>query len=190
MFQTVASSQPLFFLDRYDDGPLKSTHWQSQGREASIIVELLKQASVPLCLLISFLLSKWTWISNIRWETQKTTSSLSFISVKSVCLCKHSSLITGTACALFERLWYSLVLPHYFPTFINFAFRIFNLYPLRFLSSKLSTCDQLSYRTEHMRTLSSVKPSAGHTQFMRWGCRCAQASLRCTLGLKHGQVLK
>ncbi|XP_011602608.1 phosphatidylinositol N-acetylglucosaminyltransferase subunit Q [Takifugu rubripes] len=110
VFQTVARSRPLFFLDRYDDGPLKSTHWQSQGREASIIVELLKQASVPLCLLISWLLSKWTRICN---------------------------------------------------------FSLFNLYPLRFLSSKLSTCDQWSYRTEHMRTLSSVKPAAGHTPFMR-----------------------
>ncbi|KAM8723364.1 phosphatidylinositol N-acetylglucosaminyltransferase subunit Q [Acanthopagrus schlegelii] len=110
MFQTVANSQPLFFMDRYDDGPLKSTHWQSEGREASIIVELLKQASIPLCLLISWLLSIWTWICNIR---------------------------------------------------------IFSLYPLRWLSSKLSTCVQLSYRTEHMRTISSAKPAAGHTQFMR-----------------------
>lgn len=110
MFQTVARSQPLFFLDRYDDGPLKSTHWQSEGREASIIVELLKQASVPLCLLISWLLSLWTWICNIRF---------------------------------------------------------FSLYPLRFLSSKLSTCVQLSYRTEHMRTISSRKSATGHAQFMR-----------------------
>ncbi|KAL7379389.1 hypothetical protein ABVT39_027010 [Epinephelus coioides] len=110
MFQTVAHSQPLFFLDRYDDGPLKLTHWQSEGREASIIVELLKQASVPLCLLISWLLSIWTWICNIR---------------------------------------------------------LFSLYPLRFLSSKLSTCVQLSYRAEHMRTISSRKPATGHTQFMR-----------------------
>ncbi|XP_070778971.1 LOW QUALITY PROTEIN: phosphatidylinositol N-acetylglucosaminyltransferase subunit Q [Enoplosus armatus] len=110
MFHTVAHNQPLFFLDKYDDGPLKSTHWQSEGREASIIVELLKQASVPLCLLIGWLLSIWTWICNIR---------------------------------------------------------IFSLYPLRFLFSKLSTCVQLSYRTEHMRALSSVKPATGHTQFMR-----------------------
>lgn len=110
MFQTVAHSQPLFFLDRYDDGPLKLTHWQSEGREASIIVELLKQASVPLCLLINWLLSIWTWICNIR---------------------------------------------------------LFSLYPLRFLSSKLSTCVQLSYRAEHMRTISSRKPATGHTQFMR-----------------------
>lgn len=66
MFRTVASSAPLFFLDRYDDGPLKSTHWQTEGREASIIVELLKQASVPLCLLIGWLLSVWSWICNLR----------------------------------------------------------------------------------------------------------------------------
>ncbi|XP_041853139.1 phosphatidylinositol N-acetylglucosaminyltransferase subunit Q [Melanotaenia boesemani] len=110
VFQTVASSQPLFFLDKYDDAPLKSTHWQSEGREASIIVELLKQASVPLCLLVHWLLSMWTWICDIR---------------------------------------------------------IFSLFPLRFLSSKLSTCVQLSYRTEHMRTLSSPKAAANHTEFMR-----------------------
>ncbi|KAM6914426.1 phosphatidylinositol N-acetylglucosaminyltransferase subunit Q [Lycodopsis pacificus] len=110
MFQSVAGSAPLFFLDRYDDGPLKSTHWQSDGREASILVELLKQASVPLCMLLSWLLSIWTWISSAR---------------------------------------------------------IFSLFPLRFLSSKLSTCVQLSYRTEHMRTLSSAKPAAGHTHFIR-----------------------
>lgn len=66
VFQTVARSQPLFFLDKYDDGPLKSTHWQSEGREASIVVELLKQASVPLCLLVSWLLSVWTWICSLR----------------------------------------------------------------------------------------------------------------------------
>uniref|UniRef100_A0A3P8S6F1 Phosphatidylinositol glycan anchor biosynthesis, class Q n=1 Tax=Amphiprion percula TaxID=161767 RepID=A0A3P8S6F1_AMPPE len=113
VFQTVALSQPLFFLDKYDDGPLKSTHWQSEGREASIIVELLKQASVPLCLLLSWLLS-------------------TFLSFSSCFFC-----------------------------------RIFNFYPLRFLSTKLSTCVQLSYRTEHMKTLSSPKPAAGHSQFMR-----------------------
>uniref|UniRef100_A0A3Q3SQR7 Phosphatidylinositol glycan anchor biosynthesis, class Q n=1 Tax=Mastacembelus armatus TaxID=205130 RepID=A0A3Q3SQR7_9TELE len=113
MFQTVAHSQPLFFLDKYDDGPLRSTHWQSEGREASIIVELLKQASVPLCLLITWLLSIWTWI----WRT----------------------------CRLHTE----------------------SLYPLRFLSSKLSTCVQLNYRTEHMTTLSSPTPAIGHTEFMR-----------------------
>ncbi|XP_010765116.1 phosphatidylinositol N-acetylglucosaminyltransferase subunit Q, partial [Notothenia coriiceps] len=66
MFRSVALSQPLFFLDRYDDGPLKSTHWQSEGREASIIVELLKHSTLPLCVLIRWLLSIWTWICDIR----------------------------------------------------------------------------------------------------------------------------
>uniref|UniRef100_A0A1A7Z1L2 Phosphatidylinositol glycan, class Q n=1 Tax=Iconisemion striatum TaxID=60296 RepID=A0A1A7Z1L2_9TELE len=110
MFQSVAHSQPLFFLDKYDDGPLKSTHWQSEGREASIIVELLKQASVPLCIFVSWLLSVWMWICN---------------------------------------------------------FRIFSAFPLRFLSSILSTFVQLSHRTEHMRALSSPKSAEGHVQFMR-----------------------
>ncbi|XP_058510032.1 phosphatidylinositol N-acetylglucosaminyltransferase subunit Q [Solea solea] len=110
VFQTVASSRPLFFLDRYDDGPLKTTHWQSEGREASIIVELLKQASVPLCLLLRWLLTLWAWLCNAR---------------------------------------------------------IFSLFPLRVVGSKMSTCVQLSYRTEHMRALSSAAPAAGHDQFMR-----------------------
>lgn len=110
VFQTVARSRPLFVLDRYDEGPLKSTHWQSEGREASIIVELLKRASVPLCLLLRRLLALWTWIC---------------------------------------------------------AARVFGLFPLRFLSGKLSTCVQLSYRTEHLRTLSADQPAAGHVRFMR-----------------------
>ncbi|XP_054614753.1 phosphatidylinositol N-acetylglucosaminyltransferase subunit Q isoform X2 [Dunckerocampus dactyliophorus] len=110
VFHTVARSQPLFFLDKYDDGPLKSTHWQTQGREGSIIVELLKQASVPLCALLGWLLSVWTWTCSMR---------------------------------------------------------IFRLYPLRFLSSKFSTCAQLSCRSKHLRTLTSPKSAVNHTQFMR-----------------------
>uniref|UniRef100_A0A3P8VHF6 Phosphatidylinositol glycan anchor biosynthesis, class Q n=1 Tax=Cynoglossus semilaevis TaxID=244447 RepID=A0A3P8VHF6_CYNSE len=98
VFQIVSLSQPLFLLDRYDDGPLKSTHWQSGGQEASIIVELLKMASVPLCLTISCLL---------------------------------------------------------------------HLLPLNFLCSKLSTCVQLSYRSDHLRALSSPKTAVGHSEFMR-----------------------
>ncbi|XP_077068595.1 phosphatidylinositol N-acetylglucosaminyltransferase subunit Q [Siphateles boraxobius] len=66
VFQTVAQSQPLFFLDKYDDGPLKLTHWQSEGREASIIAELLKQASVPVCIFLTWLLSLWHWFCSFR----------------------------------------------------------------------------------------------------------------------------
>lgn len=57
IFDTVAKSKVLFMTDRYDDGPIKLTHWQSDGVEASIIVELMKQASVPACMLLTFLLS-------------------------------------------------------------------------------------------------------------------------------------
>ncbi|XP_024128311.1 phosphatidylinositol N-acetylglucosaminyltransferase subunit Q [Oryzias melastigma] len=110
VFQTVARSQPLFFLDRYDDGPLRSTHWQTEGREGSIVVELLKRASVPLCLLLSWLLSVWTRFCRLR---------------------------------------------------------IFRIFPLSFLSSKLSTCVQLSFRTEHLRSISSPTAAGGHSEFMR-----------------------
>ncbi|EMP40698.1 Phosphatidylinositol N-acetylglucosaminyltransferase subunit Q [Chelonia mydas] len=48
VFETVAKSKVLFMTDRYDDGPIKLTHWQSEGVEASIIVELMKQASVSV----------------------------------------------------------------------------------------------------------------------------------------------
>ncbi|XP_063077530.1 phosphatidylinositol N-acetylglucosaminyltransferase subunit Q [Engraulis encrasicolus] len=110
MFQTVAGSQPLFVLDRYDDGPLKTTHWQSDGREASIIVELLKQGSVPTCFLITWMLSLWHWVCNIR---------------------------------------------------------ILNSRPAQFISSKLSTCVQLGYRTEHLQTVASTKKATEHMDFMR-----------------------
>lgn len=66
VFHTVSQSRPLFLLDKYDDGPLKLTHWQSEGREASIIVELLKQASVPVCVLLTVLLRWWKWLCSSR----------------------------------------------------------------------------------------------------------------------------
>lgn len=66
VFHTVSKSQPLFLLDKYDDGPLKLTHWQSEGREASIIVELMKQASVPVCLLLTMLVQWWKWLCSFR----------------------------------------------------------------------------------------------------------------------------
>lgn len=66
IFDTVARSQVLFMTDRYDEGPIKLTHWQSDGVEASIIVELLKQASVPACMLLTFLLSLLSGICRSR----------------------------------------------------------------------------------------------------------------------------
>ncbi|XP_064866985.1 phosphatidylinositol N-acetylglucosaminyltransferase subunit Q [Oncorhynchus nerka] len=110
VFGTVCQSEPLFFLDKYDDGPVKMTHWQSEGREGSIIVELMKQASTPLCLLTTWMLTLWT----------------------SLC-----------------------------------SSRILNVYPMRFISSKLSTCVQLSYRTEHLQTVCSPTRATAHNHFMR-----------------------
>ncbi|XP_044289232.1 phosphatidylinositol N-acetylglucosaminyltransferase subunit Q isoform X1 [Varanus komodoensis] len=76
VFDTVSKSKLLYMKDRYDEGPIKLTHWQSDGVEASIIVELLKQASVPACMLITFLLSL---ISGVCKSRVLTFWPLSFI---------------------------------------------------------------------------------------------------------------
>ncbi|KAL0992583.1 hypothetical protein UPYG_G00095320 [Umbra pygmaea] len=110
VFSTVRQSEPLFFLDKYDDSPLKMTHWQSDGREGSIIVELMKQASTPVCRLTAWMLVLWSAVCNSR---------------------------------------------------------ILNVRPVRFVSSKLCSCVQLSYRTEHLQTISFPTRATTHTDFMR-----------------------
>lgn len=57
IFDTVARSEALFRRDRFGEGPVRLSHWQSEGVEASILVELAKWASGPVCLLLAFLLS-------------------------------------------------------------------------------------------------------------------------------------
>lgn len=57
VFDTVARSEVLFQSDRFDEGPVRLTHWQSEGMEASILVELAKRAAGPVCLLLACLLS-------------------------------------------------------------------------------------------------------------------------------------
>ncbi|NWW33303.1 PIGQ acetylglucosaminyltransferase, partial [Panurus biarmicus] len=110
IFDTVARSQVLFMTDRYDEGPIKLTHWQSDGVEASIIVELLKQASVPACMLLAFLLS----------------------------------LVSGICRSRVLKFW-----------------------PLSFLWSKLSTCEQLGHRLQHLQVISSNKKAQNQNQLMR-----------------------
>ncbi|XP_075021882.1 phosphatidylinositol N-acetylglucosaminyltransferase subunit Q isoform X1 [Calonectris borealis] len=110
IFDTVAKSKILFMTDRYDDGPVKLTHWQSDGVEASIIVELMKQASVPVCMLLTFLLS----------------------------------LVSGICRSRVLKFW-----------------------PLSFLWSKLSTCEQLGHRLQHLQVISSNKKAQTQTQLMR-----------------------
>lgn len=57
IFDTVARSEVLFRNDRFDERPVRLSHWQSEGVEASILVELAKRASGPVCLLLASLLS-------------------------------------------------------------------------------------------------------------------------------------
>ncbi|XP_073416410.1 phosphatidylinositol N-acetylglucosaminyltransferase subunit Q [Dendrobates tinctorius] len=76
MFNTVAKNQLLFANDKYEEGPVKLTHWQSEGMEASIIVELMKQASVPVCAVLSFFVSVITTICSLRVLSGKPLSFL------------------------------------------------------------------------------------------------------------------
>lgn len=57
VFDTVARSEVLFRSDQYDEGPVRLSHWQSDGVEASVLVELAKRSSGPVCLLLACLLS-------------------------------------------------------------------------------------------------------------------------------------
>lgn len=57
VFDTVARSEALFRSDRFDEGPVRLSHWQSEGVEASILAELAKRASGPVCRLLACLLS-------------------------------------------------------------------------------------------------------------------------------------
>lgn len=66
IFDTVARSTLLFQSDCFDEGPVRLSHWQSDGVEGSILVELAKQASGPLCLLMACLLSLLSTISSCR----------------------------------------------------------------------------------------------------------------------------
>uniref|UniRef100_A0A8C2MTK8 Phosphatidylinositol glycan anchor biosynthesis, class Q n=1 Tax=Cricetulus griseus TaxID=10029 RepID=A0A8C2MTK8_CRIGR len=69
IFDTVAHSEVLFRNDQFDEGPVRLSHWQSEGMEASILVELAKQASGPVCLLMASLLSLLSAASACRlWK--------------------------------------------------------------------------------------------------------------------------
>ncbi|XP_062999363.1 phosphatidylinositol N-acetylglucosaminyltransferase subunit Q [Elgaria multicarinata webbii] len=110
VFDTVAKSKLLYMKDRYDEGPIKLTHWQSDGVEASIIVELLKQASVPACMLVTSLLS----------------------------------LVSGVCKSRALTFW-----------------------PLSFIWSKLSTCEQVGHRLQHLQIISSKRKAPTQSQLMR-----------------------
>ena len=90
MFWTVGRSEPLFLKDKYDDGPLKMSHWQSEGREASILVELMKLASTPLCLLLAWVLGAWGWVTGTRYTVSHTHTHTH--------TCTHTRKHPGHAC--------------------------------------------------------------------------------------------
>lgn len=99
IFDTVARSEVLFRNDQFDERPVRLSHWQSEGVEASILVELAKRASGPVCLLLASLLSLISAASACRlWKLWP----LSFIRSKlSTCeqlhhRLKHLSFIFST----------------------------------------------------------------------------------------------
>nr|KAF6294876.1 phosphatidylinositol glycan anchor biosynthesis class Q [Pipistrellus kuhlii] len=126
VFDTVARSEALFRSDRFDEGLVRLSHWQSEGVEASIIVELAKQASGPVCLLFAYLLS--------------------LISAASAC-------------------------------------RVFKLWPLSFICSKLSTCEQLRHRLEQLTFIFSTQKAENASQLMRKANMLVSVLLDVALGL-------
>ncbi|XP_015346510.1 phosphatidylinositol N-acetylglucosaminyltransferase subunit Q isoform X1 [Marmota marmota marmota] len=126
VFDTVARSEVLFCSDQYDEGPVRLSHWQSEGVEASVLVELAKRASGPVCLLLACLLS--------------------LISAASGC-----------------RLW--------------------KLWPLPFIRSKLSTCEQLRHRLDHLTLVFSTQKAQSPAQLMRKANMLVSVLLDVALGL-------
>ncbi|XP_028905205.1 phosphatidylinositol N-acetylglucosaminyltransferase subunit Q [Ornithorhynchus anatinus] len=126
VFDTVAGSEALFRTDRYAEGPVRLSHWQSDGVEASILVELAKRAAVPVCALVTFLLAL----------------------VAGLCQC-----------------------------------RVFRFWPLSFVWSKLSTCEQLGYRLEHLKLVFSNQKAENQTQLMRKANILVSLLVDVTLGV-------
>ncbi|XP_045639931.1 phosphatidylinositol N-acetylglucosaminyltransferase subunit Q isoform X3 [Ursus americanus] len=126
VFDTVARSEALFRSDRFDEGPVRLSHWQSEGVEASILAELAKRASGPICVLLACLLS--------------------LISAASAC-------------------------------------RVFKLWPLSFIWSKLSVCEQLRHRLEQLTLVFSTQKAENPTQLMRKANVLVSVLLDVALGL-------
>ncbi|KFW61476.1 Phosphatidylinositol N-acetylglucosaminyltransferase subunit Q [Pygoscelis adeliae] len=114
IFDTVAKSKILFMTDRYDDGPLKLTHW--------------RVLPVP---------------SSLCWgRTSHKIRSSRFLLL----------LVTGLLS---------------FPGFCDVKGWVLKFWPLSFLWSKLSTCEQLGHRLQHLQVISSNKKAQTQTQLMR-----------------------
>ncbi|XP_057632006.1 phosphatidylinositol N-acetylglucosaminyltransferase subunit Q isoform X3 [Chionomys nivalis] len=126
IFDTVARSEVLFQNDQFDEGPVRLSHWQSDGMEASILVELAKRASGPVCLLLASLLS----------------------------------LLSAASASWLWKLW-----------------------PLSFIRSKLSTCEQLRHRLKHLSLIFSTEKAQSPMQLMRKANMLVSVLLDVALGL-------
>lgn len=126
IFHTVACSEALFQIDRFSEGPVRLSHWQSEGVEGSILVELAKWASGPVCLLMASLLSIVSWVG---------------------------------------------------------ACRVWHLWPLTFLCSKLYTCQQLRLRLQHLQVVFSTQKAEDPAHLMRKANTLVSVLLDVALGL-------
>ncbi|KAF5928627.1 hypothetical protein HPG69_007512 [Diceros bicornis minor] len=229
VFDTVARSEALFRRDRFDEGPVRLSHWQSEGVEASILVELAKRASGPVCLLLSCLLSLISAASACRqdllpppegpgaagwqlrtlhepfWSLPPQQALRQDKALGALCTFAGEHLPSASDClqgisglpfpvrsqsrwaagdhdkgpctAEQGTVWrddafsplLGMVLALLLWVFLcqHFVRRVFRLWPLSFIWSKLSTCEQLRHRLGQLTLIFSTQKAENPAQLMR-----------------------
>ncbi|XP_078467310.1 phosphatidylinositol N-acetylglucosaminyltransferase subunit Q [Lampetra fluviatilis] len=84
VFGAASACHELYELDEYNEGPVRTSHWQSGGREGSVVVELVKHVSGPVCAVLTYLLagvasvfgSRMFWFWPLSWLWEKLSMSL------------------------------------------------------------------------------------------------------------------
>uniref|UniRef100_S4RBM8 Phosphatidylinositol glycan anchor biosynthesis class Q n=1 Tax=Petromyzon marinus TaxID=7757 RepID=S4RBM8_PETMA len=84
VFGAASACHELYELDEYNEGPVRTSHWQSGGREGSVVVELVKHVSGPACAVLTYLLagvasvfgSRMFWFWPLSWLWDKLSMSL------------------------------------------------------------------------------------------------------------------
>ncbi|CAM9930679.1 unnamed protein product [Lampetra fluviatilis] len=84
VFGAASACHELYELDEYNEGPVRTSHWQSGGREGSVVVELVKHVSGPACAVLTYLLagvasvfgSRMFWFWPLSWLWEKLSMSL------------------------------------------------------------------------------------------------------------------
>lgn len=91
-------------------------------------------------------------------------------------MCLHNLKFTCSKCLVWEFVEASYHLfrwQKYQSGFPLCFYRVLKLWPLSFIWSKLSTCEQLGHRLEHLQIISSNRKAQNQTQLMRYGvCVC------------------